>query len=92
MREMSESLPVVNPDVVSQRVGDDLVLVHLKTNQIFSLNPTGGRFWELLAEGRSRAEIERTLHKEFDVEPEVLRREIDALVADLARQDIIRET
>jgi Coenzyme PQQ synthesis protein D (PqqD) len=89
---VSESLPAVNPDVVSQQVGDDLVLVHLKTNQIYSLNPTGSRFWELLTEGRSRAEIERTLHDEFDVEPEELGREIDALLSDLARQDIVRAT
>jgi hypothetical protein len=92
MRDVSESLPAVNPDVVSQQVGDDLVLVHLKTNQIYSLNPTGSRFWELLTEGRSRAEIERTLHDEFDVEPEALGREIDALLSDLARQDIVRAT
>ena len=92
MREMSESLPTVNPDVVSQRVGEDVVLVHLKTNQIFALNETGARFWELLVEGRSRTEIERALHEEFDVDHEPLRHEIDALVADLARQDIVRET
>ena len=90
MRDVPASMPTVNPDVVSQRVGEDVVLVHLKTNQIFALNETGARFWELLAEGRSRAEIECALHEEFDVEPEPLRREIDALVADLARQDIVR--
>lgn len=90
MREVPESLPTVNPDVVSQRVGNDVVLVHLKTNQIFALNETGARFWELLTDGRSREEIERTLNDEFDVEPEPLRREIDALLADLARQDIVR--
>lgn len=86
------SMPTVNPDVVSQRVGEDVVLVHLKTNQIFALNETGARFWELLSAGRSRAEIEHALHDEFDVDPEPLRREIDALVADLARQDIVRGT
>ena len=90
MRDVPESLPTVNPDVVSQRVGEDIVLVHLKTNQIFALNETGARFWELLAEGRSRAEIESALRDEFDVEPEPLRREIDALVADLAQEDIVR--
>lgn len=90
MREVPESLPTVNPDVVSQRVGDDVVLVHLKTNQIFALNETGARFWELLTDGRSRGEIEQVMNDEFDVEPEPLRQEIDALVADLARQDIVR--
>jgi hypothetical protein len=87
-----ESLPTINPDVVSQRVGGDIVLVHLKTNQIYALNETGARFWELLAEGRSRAEIERAFRNEFDIEPDELRQEIDSLVSDLARQDIVRAT
>ena len=92
MRVLSESLPTVNPDVVSQRVGEDVVLVHLKTNQIYALNETGARFWELLAKSLSRAEIESALHAEFDVALEPLRREIDALVVDLERHDIVRTT
>jgi Coenzyme PQQ synthesis protein D (PqqD) len=91
MRVLSERLPTVNPDVVAQRVGEDVVLVHLKTNQIYALNETGARFWELLVEGRSRDKIERALREEFDVAPEPLRRDIDALITDLARQDIVRD-
>jgi hypothetical protein len=81
-----------NPDVVFQRVDDEVVLVHLKTNQIFALNATGARFWELFAAGGDRSEIEATMLAEFDVEPDVLRAEIDALLVALAREDIVRTT
>lgn len=82
-------LPAVNPDVVFQRVGDEVVLVHLKTNQIFALNPTGARFWELLAGGGARPEIEAALLDEFDVDAVQLAAEIDGLLAALAREGIV---
>ncbi len=84
------SFPTPDPDVAFQRVDDEVVLVHLKTNQIFALNATGARFWELLAEGRPRAEIEAVMLGEFDVSPEALAGEIDALLAALARERLVR--
>jgi hypothetical protein len=85
-----QPLPTIDPDVVHRRVGDDVVLVHLRTNQIFALNETGARFWELFAEGRSREIIEATLLAEFDVESPELTQEIDELLAALERSDIVR--
>ena len=56
------------------------MLVHLKTNRIFSLSPTGARFWELLSDGRTRAETEAALAEEYDVRGKRCRAEIDSLV------------
>jgi len=53
--------------VVSSRLGDAGVLVHLQTNRIFEVNATGLRIWELAGEGRTLGEIEDTLRGEFDV-------------------------
>jgi len=57
----ADLLPIPHPDVVARQVGDDVVLVHLDTSQIFALNATGARFWELLSDGKSRVEIEETI-------------------------------
>jgi hypothetical protein len=85
------TLPTPHEDVVSERVGDDLVLVHLGTNEIFALNPTGARFWELLVEGGSREEIESRLLDEYDgVDRAALSAEIDALLVELLRQEMVR--
>ena len=43
--------------VVSSRLGDVGLLVHLKTNQIFELNTTGLRVWELIGEGLGFEEV-----------------------------------
>ena len=84
------TLPRPHDDVVSQRVGEDLVLVHLKTNEIFALNETGARFWDLLVANRSREEIEEAMLSEYDVSQEELIAEIDQILIDLVRQDMLR--
>jgi len=75
----------LNPakDVVARRLGDEIVLVNLRTNLIFELNRTGARFWELLADGCDRREIERRMRDEFDVDRDTLRREIDGIASSL---------
>ena len=85
----SDALPAPSPDVVSRRLGDEVVLVHLKTNRIFSLSPTGARFWELLSDGRSRTEIEAALLREYDVTPQQVTVEVDSLVRALGAERLV---
>jgi Coenzyme PQQ synthesis protein D (PqqD) len=84
-----DDLPSRNPDVVFRRLDNDMVLVHMKTNEIYALNPTGARFWELFADGLPRGQIEQRMLAEFAVEPGQLAGEIDRLLADLARHDLV---
>src|SRR6187200_635281 len=91
-REMQpghDALPAPSPDVVSRRLGDEIVLVHLQTNRIFSLSPTGARLWELLSAGRSRPEIERQLREEYDVSPEAVSAEVSSLVTMLEAEALV---
>ena len=56
-----------SPDALATRVGDEIVLVHTVTDQIYVLNRTGARVWELLCDELDRTEIESRLAGEFDV-------------------------
>lgn len=78
-----------NPDVVTQRLDDELVVVHLRTNRIFLLNRTAARYWELLDSDLNSADIEATLMREFDVEASALRDEIDGFLQTLASDELI---
>jgi hypothetical protein len=82
-------LPRPIPDVAYRELEGEMVLVHLGTNRIYSLNETGARFWELLASGSERAEIERQLLDEFVIEPEELRAEVDSMLAALAEAGLV---
>jgi len=78
-----------SPDVVYRRLGDTAVLVHLGTNEIYELNDSGARLWELLTEGRVLDDAIRTLVLEFDVDEDTARRECDDLVADLLSRKLL---
>lgn len=79
-----------HPDVLTRRIDDHMVLVHMGRNEIFSLNPTGARLWELLVEGRSREDAVGCLQREFEVTAEVARKEADELLAMLAREGLAK--
>ncbi|HUS13544.1 MAG TPA: PqqD family protein [Chloroflexia bacterium] len=68
-----------HPDVVAQRMGDRVVLVHLRNNRIYELNRTGARYWELLAGGSSPQAIHSQLAAEFAVDSVTLAAEMDGL-------------
>lgn len=76
-------------DVVSRRLEDEVVLVHLRTNRMYTLNETGARLWELLKEGRGRAEIEDRLLQEFAVERDQLEEEVERIVSLLSREGLV---
>ena len=78
-----------SPNVVSSRLGDGAVLVHLETNQIFELNTTGVRAWELISEGLDLDAVIDRLGREFDVEAGRVRAEVTDLVAALVQQGLL---
>ena len=76
-------------DAVAQRLGDEVVLVHIRTDKIFVLNRTGARVWELLCESLDRSAIQARLLAEFEVGEVQLAAEIDALLTALTEAGLI---
>jgi hypothetical protein len=87
---MTERL-VPHDNVVVRRLDDSVVLVNLDTNRIFTLNRTGGRVWELLAEHSSAAEVEAALSQEFAAPAEVIHQEVADLLGELRRERLVIE-
>jgi hypothetical protein len=91
--DSTSSLPAAfrpDPDVVAQRMGDDVVLVHLRSNRIYELNRTGARCWELLVAGYDRAGILAGMLREFDVSEPLLDVELDGLLALLLTEGLVQ--
>jgi hypothetical protein len=78
-----------HPEVLARRVGEEVVLVHMGRNDIFSLNPTGARLWELLTEGHSRSEAVERLKSEFDASDDEVEREADRFMDLLEREGLL---
>lgn len=79
-----------HPDVVAQRLGEELVLVHLRTNRIYELNTTGARIWELFATGSSDAQLLQRLAEEFELDAERAEEEVRAFRARLSAEQLLR--
>lgn len=82
----------ISPDIVSRHFGDDMVIVHLQTNRVYSLNRTGARLWSLLSEGHDRDAIVARLVEEFDAPEAVVAREVDALLDSLRQERLVQES
>jgi hypothetical protein len=80
-----------SPDALATRVGDEIVLVHTVTDQIYVLNRTGARVWELLCDELDRTEIESRLAAEFDVTHADLAAEVGGLITSLVERRLITE-
>jgi hypothetical protein len=80
-----------NSHVLCRQVNDGAVLIHLETNQIYDLNRTGYRIWQLLQEGSDPSAIEDRLREEFEVDPAVAANELRALLERLTSEGLIEE-
>ena len=78
-----------SPDTVATRLGDEVVLVHLKTERMHVLNRTGARLWELLCAGRDWADIRDVILGEFEVTPGQLDAEIEELLTMLRQEQLV---
>jgi len=85
----TESSIRIDPHVIARRIGDETIIVHLKTNRIYVLNVTASRFWELLTKGWSLARIRETLVREFEVSEDEVTQDIDRILRDLAKEKLI---
>lgn len=79
----------VSGDVVAREVGNETMLLDLASGTYFGLDPVGGRFWQLLEEGKSALEARDVLLGEYDVGADQLERDLESLLADLAANGLV---
>lgn len=79
---------IPDSNVIEQRMDGQLVLFHLQTNQLYQLNSTAARFWELIREGHDLAGIQAKLLEEFDVSAEQLNDEMQTMAETFQAQKL----
>lgn len=78
----------LSPDVLTQVVGEELVILDLSGEAYFGLDPVGARIWQLLEQGLSIGNIVTVLLDEYDVAEEQLRNDVEKLVGDLVEHKL----
>jgi hypothetical protein len=77
------------PDVMLRIIGDEAVILNLKTETYLGLDPVGTRIWTVLQDSPSIQAAHASLLDEFEVEPERLRQDMDRLLDQLLEQGLI---
>ena len=81
-------------DVVTRRVGDESVIVPVRSHvadldAVITLNPVGARIWELLDGQRDLEAIASTICEEFEVEFETARADVDEFIHGLEETKLV---
>jgi hypothetical protein len=76
-------------DTAVEHLGDEVVLIHLKTDRLFVLNRTGSRIWELLSSGHEVTEIEQQVLGEFAATRDEVAADVRSLLESLQREQLI---
>ena len=79
----------ISPDVLFRVVGDEGVLVNLKTERYLGLNPVGTRMWNVLSGASSIQAAYDELLQEYEVEPAQLRADLQEFIDQLLGQNLI---
>ena len=82
-------VPRPAPGVVSRRVGNGGVLVHLGTSHVYELNETGWAVWEGLDRGAPVADIARDLADRYEPAGLGVAADIRTLIAELERLGLV---
>lgn len=79
----------VRPDVMSRQLEDETVLLDLASGTYFGLNDAGAEIWSLLRAEATVAEMRARLLETFEVAPETVTRDLEALLTTLQQRGLI---
>ena len=79
----------ISPDVMVRAVGEEAVLLNLKTELYLGLDPVGTRMWNALTESDSIQSAYDALLSEYEVQPDQLRTDVEELIEKLIEQGLI---
>ena len=82
---------VPHPDVVHTALENgEAVLLHLGTNQYFSLNDTGARIWELIDKGLTLEEIGQEIEAMYDLTLDWAQQYVSNLADELISEKLLQ--
>jgi hypothetical protein len=76
-------------DVVVQVIGGDALILNLRDENVFSLNPTGARIAELIEKDMSLDAVIDTLSLEYGVERREVAEDVNELVQALMSKGLV---
>ncbi len=79
----------LSPDVIVQMLDNEAVLLHLKTEEYFTLDTTGARIWQLLSEYGEQEPVLRQIQEEFEVDETIAKHDLTHLICELREKGLL---
>ncbi len=76
-------------DVVFQKIGDETILLNLKTGVYWGLNHTGAIIWEEISRHGNVARAVAALEREFSGTREQMTQAVNQLLEELSREGLL---
>jgi methyl coenzyme M reductase beta subunit len=89
MRLRDDARIAEQDDTVVREVNGEAVLLHLVSERYYVLDEPTTRMWRVLVESSTFADAVRALGDEFDVEVDVLRRDLERFVGELVDEGLV---
>src|ERR1700683_3423069 len=80
----------VGAEQLSSKLGDDLVILNLKSGVYYGLDPVGARVWELAEKRTAAAAIRDAIANEFAVDPATAERDLADLLGQMESEGLIQ--
>jgi hypothetical protein len=87
----AETILRPSPDVLFRDLGEEAVLLDLKSGTYFGLNAVGSRIWQLIASHNSLGAIRDRLLEEYDAPADRVWQDIEVLAGELVRRGLLAE-
>lgn len=81
----------VSPDVMLRQVGEEMVLLNLKSEQYLGLDDISSRTWQALTGGQTIQAAYEAMLAEYDVESDRLRKDLKDFIQELAGFGLIQQ-
>ena len=79
----------LSPDVISQEVSGETVLLDLNSENYFGLDEVGTRIWQLIESSGKLQDIYDTLLAEYEVEADQLLEDMEVLLTDIEKAGLV---
>ena len=79
----------VASDVLFRQMGDEAVVLNLKTELYLGLDAVGTRIWAVLQDAPTIQAAYESLLDEYDVDPERLRQDLGEFLSELVDQELV---
>ena len=92
---MNETVPThveIGDSVIYQDLQDEVVILNLASQQYYGLDDVGAAMWKPLLDRREVASATRQLATEFDVDSDVVRADLYALIRQLMESGLLKSS